>query len=271
MPDTTENQAVIDVAKDAVRAQPLALNGLYYDATRGEIVDVVERIQSELNRRPGRKTGHYRVTDAAAFVGYLAKHGHGNTEVWANVNSGTVRAVINAHGGEVSGAGHEDHTVTLHLATTDDWKHWTERDGKLVPQLAFAEFVEDHLPNFVTPSAADMLELAQTFQATTKVDFASSQRVKSGETQLTYQETGSASAGKKGNLAIPDTFTIALQPFENGPAYKVQARFRYRITDGTLTLGYRLTRPQDVRKTAFDEVVAGIHDDTGRDIWATSA
>jgi uncharacterized protein YfdQ (DUF2303 family) len=139
-----------------------------------------------------------------------------------------------------------------------------------MPQLEFAEFIEDHLPNFVTPSAADMLELAQTFQATTKVDFASSQRVKSGETQLTYAEQQTATAGKKGNLSIPDTFEIALQPFENGPAYKVQARFRYRIHNGALTLGYRLTRPQDVRREAFNEVVTGINLDTDRAIWATS-
>ena len=270
MTDTTENQTIVDVAQEAVRAQQLE-RGIYYDGLKGELVDIRDELHEEAQRAPDRKTGRYTVTDPASFVGYLAKHGEDNAEVWANVNTGTVRAVLNAHGGDPSGAGHEDHTLTLQLATTDDWKHWLDRDGKLLPQLVFAEFIEDHLPNFQNPSAADMLELAQTFQASSKGEFASSQRVKSGETALTWSEQHEAKAGAKGQIAIPDTFTIALQPFEGGPAYKIEARFRYRIEGGTLALGYRLTRPKDVRKAAFTEVVDAISDDTGRAIWATTA
>lgn len=288
-----ENAAIIDVAQDAVRAQPIGnIDGLYYDAIRGTVVDVIDRVQQWLDQAPGRKTGTYKVTDTASFVGYLAKHATQQTEIWANVNAGTVRAVFNAHHAAtgpgtstsvdtsnadgvyeipaLGQAGHEDHTATLQLATTDDWKEWTAKDGDLQPQLVFAEFIEDHLPNFVNPSAADMLELAQTFQAKTKVDFESSQRVKSGETQISYKEEQATTAGKNGRLSIPDTFDLALQPFENGPTYRVQARFRYRISNGQLFLGYRLTRPKDVRKTAFDEVVAAVAADTGRAIWATA-
>lgn len=269
MTDRTENRDLIDVAQDAVRVQKLH-PGIYLNASSDEIVDIRDRIRAEQTLPPARKSGSYAVTDAPSFVGYLDKHGEARTEVWADVDAGTVRAVINAHFQGFDLAGHQDHTLTLCLTTTDDWRAWTGRDGKLVPQLDFAEFIEDHLPNFVNPSAADMLELAQTFQATTKVDFASSQRVKSGETQLQYQEEQNATAGKKGTLAIPDTFELALQPFEGSPAYKVQARFRYRIEGSRLTLGYRLTRPKDVRKAAFDDVVAGIAADTERAIWATT-
>lgn len=274
MTETTENADLIAVAQEAVGAQKLDV-GLYYDGVEHQLVDIRDQLREEQERQPARKRGSYAVTDADSFVDYLAKHGVPHTEVWSNVKAGTVRAVVNAHlaSDEVAGlgeAGHEDHVATLQLATTDDWTEWTKRDGQLSAQLDFAEFIEDHLPNFVEPSAADMLELAQTFQATTKVDFASSQRVKSGETQLTYAEQQTTSAGKKGSLAIPDTFTIALQPFENGPSYRVEARFRYRISGSALLLGYRLTRPKDVRKAAFDEVVAKISQDTGRTIWATA-
>ena len=271
----SENAAVIAVAQDAVRAQPLKHPGLFYDAKTATIIDIRGQIREDDASFPVRKAGTYKVTDVPSFIGYIKKHALTQTEIWANVNAGTVRAVINAHMGTTGDgiedyAGREDHTATLQLATTDDWKEWTEHDGKLHPQLAFAEFIEDHLPNFQNPSAADMLELAQTFQATTKVDFESSQRVKSGETQIAYVENTTATAGKKGGLTIPDTFTIALQPFENGPAYKVEARFRYRITDGHLQLAYRLNRPKDVRKLAFDDAVKGFSDDTGREIWATA-
>lgn len=200
-----------------------------------------------------------------SLIGYLDKHAEPHTEIYADDRACIITACINAHGDQ---PGWGDHKAILALRHTDDWKDWTKYDGQLLPQLEFSEFIEDHLPNFSTPSGADMLELAQTFQATTKVDFASSQRLKSGETELLYTENQTASAGKKGSLAIPDTFTLGLQVFERGDAYKVQARFRYRIHDGQLRLGYRLTRPRDVLQAAFDAVVETVSEGTGPDVWS---
>jgi uncharacterized protein YfdQ (DUF2303 family) len=263
-----ENDVVSDLAQKAVRAQKLE-PGLYYDGLEHKLVDIRAQLREDEQQAPARKTGAYTVTDVPSFVQALAKHGLEQTELWAHDASSSIRAVINAHQGDAN-AGHEDYAITLQLQRTDDWKQWTATDGQLKPQLDFAEFIEDHLPNFVKPTGADMLELAQTFQATTRVDFESSQRVASGETQLTYKENQNASAGKTGRLAIPDTFEIALQPFERGETYRVQARFRYRIANGSLLLGYRLTRPKDVLRDAFDQVVAKVGADTKRQVWSTT-
>lgn len=286
MPDTTENHDLITTAQEAVEPY-LVDTGLYLarDDNHGvHVVDVRDELEAQ-QAHPNRKTGHRTVTDAAALIGYLAKHGLPETELWGNADKGTVRAVINAHDGvtnsenapdydedrQTGAAGWGDHTATLQLRHTPDWTDWTSRDGKLMRQTEFAEFIEDHLPNFVTPSGADMLELAQTFQATTRVDFDTSQRLKSGETQVTYKEHTDATAGKKGSIAIPDTFTLGLQIYDRGDAYKINARFRYRINDGQLALGYKLTRPRDVLLAAFDGITDEIHTATGRDIWLTNS
>lgn len=278
MHENTENQALIDTAQEAV--DPYIVDqadgsGIYIvrDSNgTARHLDLREQL-GLLPIRPPRKTGHTTLTDVDSYIDALDKHGLPQTELYANTKAGTIKAVINAHlsilddGATEDLAGFGDHIITLALPHTKDWTDWTKGDGNLFGQAEFAEWIEDHLPNFVTPTGADMLELAQTFQATTKVDFASSQRIKSGETSLLYQETGTASAGKKGTLAIPDTFTLALQPFERGETYKVQARFRYRITDGQLRLGYRLTRPDDVHRDAFDQVITKIQEATNRTIW----
>lgn len=243
----------------AAEAQRLDERGLYLTSD-GNVVDITGNLFELDERRPARKTGTYETADTVHFLAYLAKHALPETELWAHEKNGTVKAVINAHHGTTGDgiedyAGHGDHTITLRLPFTDDWKHWTSHDAKLQGQLEFAEFIEDHLPNFVDPTGADMLELAQTFQAKTKVDFESSQRIATGETELVFKETTAAAAGKTGRLAIPDTFTLALQVHEGGPLYKVEARFRYRITDGSLRLGYKLTRPGDVLRDAFGQVL----------------
>lgn len=275
MPDTTENHDLITAAQEAVEPHRIDA-GLYVLPSSGEVIDLRAELETQ-RPTPDRKTGTRTVSDVDSLVGYLAKHGVLATELWGAPDAGTIRAVINAHDHADTELGHDhhglpgwgDHTATLQLRHTPDWKDWTKNDGQLMNQTQFSEFIEDHLPNFVTPTGADMLELAQTFQATTKVDFDSSQRLKSGETQVTYKEDTSATAGKKGTIAIPDTFTVGVQVYERGDAYKVDARFRYRLNGGQLALGYRLTRPRDVLLTAFDGVVAQVTEETGRAVWLT--
>ena len=266
--ERTENDVVAELAFRAAESETLDDRGLYLavaaDGGR-EVVDLTGVKRNLDLIAPVRKQGIYRFADPDDFLEYLDKHQTKSTELWGNDKTSTVRAVIDAHG---SDPGHERHEAVLTLPFTVDWLQWVERDGKTSDQVSFAEFIEDHLPNFVEPSGADMLELAQSFAATTKVDFASSQRLKSGETTLLYTESLQASAGKKGSLAIPDTFTIGVQVHERGPAYRVEARFRYRINGGTLSLGYRLNRIDDVRRAAFDAVVEDI-EVTDRRVWHT--
>jgi uncharacterized protein YfdQ (DUF2303 family) len=267
--DRVENDVVADLAFRAAKPEVLDDRGIYLATSpNGErqIVDVTDSKRVLDERPPLRKLGSYRFSDPDDFLQYLDKHGSDPTELWGNDRQSTITAVLDAHSKSLPG--HEQHTAVLTLPYTSDWKAWTERDGKYSDQVSFAEFIEDHLPNFVAPAGADMLELAQSFQATTKVEFAASQRVKSGETELVFTEQIQASAGKKGALSIPDTFTIGIQVHDRGPAYRVEARFRYRINGGTLTLGYRLNRIEDVRRDAFDAVVARIAA-TGRLVWHT--
>ena len=272
---TTATARVVEqLTREAVA--PLEIEpGLYLapDAETGShVIDVRDQIQ-HTKGHPLRKTGDVTLTQHDSFTAYLAKHALPETELWADIDKDRVVAVINAHG-PASGdpddegtAGWGDHRATLQLVTTPDWRAWVDNDGKLMAQVDFAEFVEQHLPNFVRPTAADMLELAQTIKGSTKVSWEAGKRVKSGETTLEYREDVSATAGKKGSVEIPDTIDLALQVYEAGAAYRVTARFRYRMSAGGLTLGYVLERAADVKRDAFSGVVNTVASDSGRDVW----
>lgn len=269
MSENTEARDVIDVAQEAVGAQQLE-HGIYYDGLKGEIVDIRDQLHDEAAADPDRKTGRYDVTDVPSFAAYLAKHGQEHTELWGARDQGHIYAVINAHAGSEYGAHHEDHKAVLQLRHSDDWNDWTKADGQWKSQVDFAEFIEDHRPNFGKPTAAEMLELAQTFRSTSKVEFNSSHRVKSGETSLAYAEVHDAKAGKKGELTIPDEISVAMPVYDQGKPYLLTARLRYRIQNGALLLGFKLNRPKDVLQEAFDDVVASVQAGTGRDVWATT-
>ncbi|MGW5175856.1 DUF2303 family protein [Streptomyces sp. NPDC004082] len=253
-----EAQTIADVALRT--APPAELEpGKYYAFHTAAGIHKVDLTGPEHTGTPPRKTGTTVVRDAASWSAYFTKHSSEASEVYADSERLTVTAVLDAHSAEAPSWG--DHRLRLELRTTDAWKQWMKNDGQLLDQESFAEFLEDHLPELLEPSSADMLEIAQSLQANSKVDFQSGVRLASGQRQFQYVETTTTKAGQKGQLTVPETFVIGLVPFEGSEGYKLTARLRYRITDRGLRMGYKLQQPTEVLRTAFADVVGVIDAD----------
>lgn len=255
MSTPSDLQAVIDTA---VRTTPPAEleRGKYYVIRTANGIQEIDLTGDAWSATPARKKGLTVVRDAASFTALWEKHSGQSSEVYADSDRLSVTAVLNADSDTAADWG--DHRLRLELRETDAWKQWAANDGKLLGQEQFAEFIEDHLPEILDPAAAEMLEIAQSISGTAKAEFQSGSRLATGERQLKYVETVSAKAGQKGDLTIPETFTVGLVPFEGSDGYKLTARLRYRIEGGPLRMGYKLDRPADVRKKAFEDVVDAI-------------
>lgn len=250
-------QAAVDAGLAAARPTQIAPEARYAVVVpRDGTLEVIDRAPDSELDFPRRKTGTTRVYDAESFLAVWNKQAYEASEVYADPIGYTVTGLFDADGSvEVDlGAGWRDHTVILESRKTVQWRAWESRDGQLFDQQTFAEFVEDRIIDFVTPTGAEMLELSQTFMATTKVDFKSANILSSSQRALVFEETIAAKAGTKGEIAIPASFEVGLTPFEGGAAYRVTARLRYRINNGHLTIGFKLDRPEDVLRTAFGDV-----------------
>lgn len=224
--------------------------------------------------RPRAKTGHVSLDDAGSFVVYVDRHkDNAGTTLWADIARGQVVAVFDdhEHGADGDGSGepgHGRHRATLTLKQTEDWQRWLGIDGKAIAQAAFAEHIEDGAHNVVSPDAATMLEIAQSLHITSSVAFKSGIRLSSGQTQLRWEENVDAVAGENGTLEVPTVFTLALQPFEGSQTYEIEARFRHRKTQQGAMLGYKLTRPDLVKKNAFDDLTHEISERLGLPVMA---
>lgn len=256
MTNTDSVQAIATLAQQALKPQEVEPGGIYLVATADGRVERVDLSGPEHTGEIARKTGRTVVRDAASFLTYWAKHHNDASEIYSDVEQLTVTAVLDAHAADTPGFG--EHRLHLQLRRTKAWEEWTSLDGKLVDQDRFANFLEDHLPNLVEPDAATMLEIAQSIKATTKAEFQSSSRLQSGERKFAYVEDTKASAGAKGDLAIPEVFKIAVPPFEGADAYSMTARFKYRLEHSNLTLGFKLEQPEERAKAAFADVLAAI-------------
>lgn len=218
---------------------------------------------------PKRRSGTVTVRNLASFRQYWDKHHDDDSDVFADLDKGTVTAVLDAHRGagatergDGDAARWQQHRLVLKLERTLPWLRWADpaRDRKLMSQLTFAEFIEENATD-VDPkgrvSAATLLEVAQEFHARTTGRFTKGTRLATGQTQFEWTEEITASAGRTGKatIEIPTEFDLRIWPYEDCEPATLAARFRYRINNGDLQLGYLLNNPERVAQEAVASVV----------------
>lgn len=213
---------------------------------------------------PRRRKGHVKIDEAASFVAYVNEQKDSGSRIYASRAHGQIVAVLNDDfgGGREEVAGWRDHRATLALERTPEWKRWLALDGKLDSQVIFAEHLEVCLADIVEPLAADLVEIARSFTASTSIQFRSARNLSSGETQIAYDEEITAAAGSKKNITIPSEFKLRIAPYHGIERLDITARLRYRLSNGTLAIGYVLDKPTDVELQAFGDVVALVGEQT---------
>jgi uncharacterized protein YfdQ (DUF2303 family) len=260
--EKTEAQAVIDIARQAAE---MSLRGLDpakdarlvsiatpHGYTR-ELLDLSEYLPI-----PQRARGVVAAQTVDSFVAYVARHDDApSTTIWADIDHGVLTAVIDDHNaatGDQPDPGWGDHRAILTLKPTDEWRHWTNANGRWMDQEAFAEHIEDGQVEITTPAAGDLLDIVQTMQGHTAAEWKSATRLDNGSVQFVYQEEATARAGGTGDIEIPTRFELLIIPFLGEPPVALTARLRYRVKSGKLTLAYKLDRPADVKRDAIDRI-----------------
>lgn len=218
---------------------------------------------------PIRKRGGVVMNDAGSFISYFNLHKAEGSHIFGAITPPSFFGQLNGHTGEAAGWG--DHTVSYACPLAREWVEWTGYSGKQQNQIQFAEFIETHLPDIHgtdgQPTGAELLEVATSFKATSKSNFGSGIRLANGNVDFQFTEETGATAGAKGSIKVPETFFIAVPVFEGGAPYKVEAKLRYRIKDGTLALWYELVRPHVTLEAAFKESWDAIATGTETPIW----
>ena len=266
MTDPTPAIATSTAVQQLLDAGAISTTELYADSTTADAVlavvptDYQLKVADLTNLRasapaPRRTTGTATVTDTASFLAYFGKHSTEDSEVFGDVTNSTVVAILNAPGEDVPAWG--DHRVVLQLKHSAAWQAWISQNGLWLSQTDFAEHLEDRTPDLVQPDASTMLELAQSFQATTGVQFESGSQLHSGQRRFTYLETVEGKAGNRGQIDIPTSIKIMV-PVWRGVDIVVPmtARFRFRTGQQGLKLGFVLDRLDDVLDAAWESLLA---------------
>ena len=264
--NTTEAEVVADLARQA--GEPCAV-----DPNGGHVLVVedhqhVEEIDFErFLPTPRRTTGVYTPADANSFIDYVGRHVDAtHTTIWVDQIGCKVAAIINDNGqrdGDTQSPGWGDHRAELALVRTPEWTHWLSHDGAWLGQETFAEHLQDGIMEIREPDAATMLEIAQSISGKTSADWKAATRLDNGAVGFSYIEEVQASAGKSGTLEIPSEFILGVAPFYGEQPFEVRARLRYRVRQGSLTIGYRIERPTEVELQVLRGIASRLREDAG--------
>jgi len=140
-----------------------------------------------------------------------------------------------------------------------EWGDWNSNNKKRMSQIEFAEFLDEHIADIVgdgkrAPSAAEVLEAVTNLNDVRNVTFGSKVSLANGMASFVYTEKSPSGAVSEGHVSVPAEFLIGIPVFEDGPAYTIRAKLRYRIdrSSGELKLWYELQQLQRVFAKAME-------------------
>ena len=155
------------------------------------------------------------------------------------------------------------HSAVLKLRHSEEFARWSEIEGKLIDQMAFAEFLDENASDIVDPDPAVMIEIARDLEATQGVAFKAGTRLQTGERSFRYE----TETHVKGDLVVPQRFRLAIPLFHGEEPTEIEASFRFRPNPDGLKLGFVWRRVEHVRQAQFREIAFRVAEATGRPVY----
>jgi len=205
----------------------------------------------KFRQAPIRNVGVVVVSTVESFLLFSEREFlPGTTVCFADQDGGKFEVVFNyAAGGDQPGW--SDRSVILELKQTTSWARWMQKDKQQMDQLAFADFIEENMPDISEPTAADIVEMIQQLKVHRKAEFVSVVDPKTGFTNLTFNEQISGET-LKGNIEFSGKFVLGLAPYRGSDKYRVDATLRFNITDqNKLRVFYSMLNADLVEEHAF--------------------
>lgn len=245
----TEAAAVAEIAREAIDPQMLGFQSpkdgdlpilalIRHKNLVSEIFDARDYLP-----RPTRVKGDRALYTLDDFLAYVRTHelpasdSNGeqpwNPHILLRRDELLARCIFDHREGDL--AAHEEATASHRLVFSKEIEPWRQKAERWMSQLEFAEWIEDHELEFVKPSSAEMLGLAQKFEASTSARFSSKHNLATGEIDLSYKLENN----EQGTVKVPDEFTIVLPIFKGGERYQLPMRLRHRCRDGAVTFLFK--------------------------------
>jgi uncharacterized protein YfdQ (DUF2303 family) len=209
---------------------------------------------------PPRREGTVILADTASFMEFWKRQSDAGSYIYGSIDPAQFTAVFDEN--SKAQPNWREHRALYTLQHSDEWKTWTGRSGKAFDgNEQFAAWLEENLFDILEPEPALFMDIALSVRVRQDQVFGNKVNLNDGNIVLNYTNAVEGTAGG-GSLTIPEIFKISIPVFKGleSPKYTIEARFRYRLNSGRLTLRFDLVRPAKVLEQAFKSMLAEIQE-----------
>ena len=198
--------------------------------------------------------------DQRSFAEYVNRFRDDRSLIFAKFDKGEFQAILDYHqaGDPSTGAENLDHTATLRLQQSEEWKAWHAKNRTGFGQSELAEFLEERRADIREPDAATILDAVRDLKLKNDVVYEKAVNDVSGSVTLNYVEN----VTERGSVTLPTVWRILLRPYRHCDPVLAEVRLRYRLREGKVTFEYRITRPDLILEAAFNTVAEKIAAET---------
>lgn len=223
----------------------------------GDSPGCVSLVKSDFHA-PTFKSGSVQVLDVPSFALYFAKHESDSTKTSASVGQSEVTSTFDWHSQEYPGRG--VHSLSLVCQKTLEWQKLKNASGQTFSQTKFADFIDDLSHCFEKPDPAQLSEIVLNLEGANNAVWNSRFDRVSGGVQIAYTEE--AQAKTKSGVLFPTQGTVACPVFVGGPPVQFLVKFRYRVNEGSLSVGFVLDQIDKWEREAFLATVKQVEEAT---------
>lgn len=201
--------------------------------------------QSDLMERPKRNTLTISFKDLDSFCNYVRDHATEDSSLYLqpNIKKLEFSALACIDDCKRNLPNWRQEKVTYIPETSLEWEEWTKNNKEKMRQEEFALFLEEHLCDIVDDTngkttALTLLQAVTNLYEVRNVTYGRTVSLSNGMASFEFREED----GQKGQIQVPTEFVVGIPVFEDGPAYTIRAKLRYRIdrNSGALCLWYEL-------------------------------
>lgn len=217
---------------------------------------------------PRRRAGTVKLSDVGSFLEYWKRQKYEASYIYGGMSPAQFVAVFNEHGSESSAqAGWRDHRALFTLEHSKEYREWFSRNRQPFDgNDKFLMWLEDNAIDIVRPTPAQMMDIAMNLRINQAQSFGKAMRLQDGNVEFSYVNEVTAS------VKLPETFEINIPVFSglDSELYRFEARFRYRLKEGSVTIWYELIRPHKMVEQSFQDLLARIEAEaTTKVLWGT--
>lgn len=281
---TTENntQAAIDAGQAIASAQQfMKLHGDVPYVIKADgtpvIIDALLKINEARAEKPRELAGQAKLITEAALIAHMQRFRDSDSVLF--YDGARLLAVYDYHrpmasppDGQPCMVRNEKarwgrHTALYVPQLSPEWKAWVQGAGKLLSQVDFADFLDEHACDVAMPSetrpdvptVADLATMALTLKVTSEDVIESAINRTTGEYSLVAKQEQKTT----GQTKIPKEFDIVIPIYEGGQRYRITCAIRFRKQDSRALFAWVVRGTDKLLREAFADIAERVSKETG--------